>query len=719
MKQLPLSLILCIGVAYTMAQQAPQEPWLYVGGWIAYQNNIQAADFQSLPNAFRCGPNYTTGTGGVGSIGLLATYPLGNATCAELRIGYAPLGGRLFRSEIIGNTAEISGANQTTTVEAMHELFSSLPALTVEPVVGGVLFRRVRIGIGLRTSYLLSHTFRQLETLTQPDYVFYLPDSSRTRNRTSGTIGNVYRAQFHVSFSAGVDFPLNHELTLTPELRYYHPLVPVTRDVEWRISPIAIGMSMRYALYPPPPPRYFFDTVYVRDTVTIATVGIERDQITRIAADTVTRRTEDRYGEQRLIYTTTTITERYQRRVPRAALLALDLTVRPLSRDGTPLDSLERVVIEETEVEESFPLLPHVFFPEGSSTLEFSRLHLIVPEDTARFDEKRLPPSTLDIYRDLLNIVGSRMRRYSNATLVLTGTNSNVGVEAGNLALSRARAEAVRDYLVRVWGVEPHRITIRARNLPQSPSNNTTPQGQEENRRVEITASVTDILRPVTISNVTVSATPPLVEFIPHVQSEVGLADWQGIIEQEGKVIRSLRSSTPEPTPYRWNVTEQPYPKLDKPITVTYTVRDRTGQRVDKTVQLNVEQLTVRQKRYEQRDDKRIDRYSLIVFDFNKAELTAAHRQLLGEVKLRIQPQSKVVIAGYADRSGEPDYNRELARRRCVEVQRALGLADSAVTIEPKGSDELLYDNTTPEGRSYCRTVQITIETPIVNGNAR
>lgn len=140
---------------------------------------------------------------------------------------------------------------------------------------------------------------------------------------------------------------------------------------------------------------------------------------------------------------------------------------------------------------------------------------------------------------------------------------------------------------------------------------------------------------------------------------------------------------------------------------------------MDKTVQLNVEQLTVRQKRYEQRDDKRIDRYSLIVFDFNKAELTAAHRQLLGEVKLRIQPQSKVVIAGYADRSGEPDYNRELARRRCVEVQRALGLADSAVTIEPKGSDELLYDNTTPEGRSYCRTVQITIETPIVNGNAR
>jgi outer membrane protein OmpA-like peptidoglycan-associated protein len=140
---------------------------------------------------------------------------------------------------------------------------------------------------------------------------------------------------------------------------------------------------------------------------------------------------------------------------------------------------------------------------------------------------------------------------------------------------------------------------------------------------------------------------------------------------------------------------------------------------MDKSLQLDVEQLTVRQKRFEQRDDKRIDRFSLIVFDFNKADLTPAHRELLSEVKSRIQPQSKVVIAGYADRSGDPDYNRELARRRCVEVQRALGLPDAAVTIVPKGSDELLYDNATPEGRSYCRTVQITIETPIANGGAK
>ncbi|MCX7930480.1 MAG: OmpA family protein [Chlorobi bacterium] len=710
--------VVATGVAL-YAQSTPRnKPWLYVGGWVAYQNNIQSADFQSLPNAFRCGPNYTTGTGGVGSFGVLATYPLGDVVTAELRLGYAPLSGRLFRNEIIGNTADISGANRTTTVESMHELFTTFPALVVEPVLGGVLFRRVRVGIGMRISYLLDNQFRQLETLTQPDYVFYLPDSSRTRNRATGMVENLYRMQYHLSLSAGVDFPLAEELTITPELRYYFPLVPVTRDVKWHIAPIAIGAAVRYALYPPPPPRYFYDTVYVRDTSTIASVGLEREEITRLAAESTTVRREEKQGDQLLVYSTTTITERYERRMPRAALLSIDVAVRPLRSDGSPLDSVARVVIEETEVEESFPLLPQVFFPEGSSTLDLTRLQLLQPADTADFDEKRLPPATLDIYRHLLNIVGSRMRRHPAAKLVITGTNANAGPETGNIALSQARAAAVRDYLVRVWGIDPNRITIRARNLPVSPSNTTTPEGQEENRRAELAASNPDILRPVTISNVSVNANPPLVEFLPRVESEIGIASWQAAIEQEGKNIRSL-SGQATPEPYRWNVTEQPYPKLDKPVTVTYTVRDRTGQTMDKTLQLDVQQLTVRQKRFEQRDDKRIDRFSLIVFDFNKAELTPSHRQLLADVKSRIQPQSKIVIAGYADRSGDPDYNRELARRRCIEVQRALELPDDAVTIVPKGSDELLYDNAIPEGRSYCRTVQITIETPIANGGTK
>jgi len=37
----------------------------------------------------------------------------------------------------------------------------------------------------------------------------------------------------------------------------------------------------------------------------------------------------------------------------------------------------------------------------------------------------------------------------------------------------------------------------------------------------------------------------------------------------------------------------------------------------------------------------------------------------------------------------------------------------SEVWIHPVGSDYLLYDNDTPWGRSYCRTVKIEILTPV------
>ena len=720
MSFLPLRRALCC-VLFAAINLVAQErrPWIYVGGWAAYQNNIQSADFLSLPNAFRCGSNYTTGTGGVGSVGLLAIYPLSDPLAVELRLGYAPLNGRLFRNETIGNTAEIGGTNQTIPVEAMHELFTRFPAIVAEPVIGALLFHRVRLGIGLRLSTIVGNKFEQVETLTQPDYVFYLPDSSRQRNRTTGAVRNLNYMQFHVSLAAGLDIPLTGELLIAPELRYYYSLVPVTSDVPWRIAPIAIGTSVRYALYPPPPPKYLFDTIYVRDTTTIAVLGIEREEIVRTSYQESNDRRQERDGEQQIVITTTTISERYERRTPRPALLALNVDVRPLRADGTPIDSLARVVIEETEVEESFPLLPYVFFSEGSSSLELTRLLLIEPSDTATFDEKRLPAATIPIYQHVLNIVGSRMRRTPQAKLILVGTNSGTGVEANNLALSQARAEAVRNYFIRVWGIEPDRITVRARNLPSSPSNNATSEGQEENRRVELYSNAPEILRPVTIGLVSVSANPPLIELVPQVQSEVGLREWHVTIEQDGRSLRTMHGDTSALMPYRWNVAEPPYPKLDRPVEVSYTVRDRTGQTLDKTFTLDVQQLTIRQKRFEQRDDKRIDRLSLIVFDFNKAELTSAHRQLLDEIKSRIQPNSSVVIAGYADRSGDPDYNRDLARRRCVEVQRALGLPDERVVIVPKGSDELLYDNATPEGRSYCRTVQITIETPISNNNVR
>ena len=72
-----------------------------------------------------------------------------------------------------------------------------------------------------------------------------------------------------------------------------------------------------------------------------------------------------------------------------------------------------------------------------------------------------------------------------------------------------------------------------------------------------------------------------------------------------------------------------------------------------------------------------------------------------------------MTIYGFADRTGSAEINRELAMDRCVSVRDALArsLRGVPVELEAVGSDRLLFDNDLPEGRNYCRTVQIVVET--------
>jgi len=56
-------------------------------------------------------------------------------------------------------------------------------------------------------------------------------------------------------------------------------------------------------------------------------------------------------------------------------------------------------------------------------------------------------------------------------------------------------------------------------------------------------------------------------------------------------------------------------------------------------------------------------------------------------------------------------FNKKISSKRAKAVADRLKIPSAQV--EGVGETEILYDNSTPEGRYYCRTVQITIETPI------
>ncbi|MEP7220313.1 MAG: OmpA family protein, partial [Bacteroidota bacterium] len=140
-------------------------------------------------------------------------------------------------------------------------------------------------------------------------------------------------------------------------------------------------------------------------------------------------------------------------------------------------------------------------------------------------------------------------------------------------------------------------------------------------------------------------------------------------------------------------------------------VRDGAGQTFTTNGTLPVEQVTVRKKRVERIADKQIDRYSLIIFDFDKGDLNETNRKIAQFIKARIRPTAAVTIEGSTDRIGEAEYNKRLSEERARSTARALGVAGGTV----RGIGESgLYDNDLPEGRFYCRTVSIVVETPVV-----
>lgn len=104
----------------------------------------------------------------------------------------------------------------------------------------------------------------------------------------------------------------------------------------------------------------------------------------------------------------------------------------------------------------------------------------------------------IEVYHNILNIIGKRLILNPLATITVTGCNQDFRNEADNTPLSRRRAKEVSNYLEDVWSINPNRIKIEVRNLPEIYSQIKTANGFAENRRVEISSQTSSIFRTYT-----------------------------------------------------------------------------------------------------------------------------------------------------------------------------------------------------------------------------
>lgn len=95
-----------------------------------------------------------------------------------------------------------------------------------------------------------------------------------------------------------------------------------------------------------------------------------------------------------------------------------------------------------------------------------------------------------------------------------------------------------------------------------------------------------------------------------------------------------------------------------------------------------------------------------VYFDFNRSTLNASEKAKLDDISAMILASKEVEsvdIVGYADKIGNPSYNKSLSKRRANAVKKYLaskGLRTANVSVEGMGESNSVTDCSEESGRS-------------------
>ncbi|MBA3009898.1 MAG: OmpA family protein [Proteobacteria bacterium] len=376
------------------------------------------------------------------------------------------------------------------------------------------------------------------------------------------------------------------------------------------------------------------------------------------------------------------------------------------------------VTIEEITVINSSPLLNYIFFDTGQSKIP-ERYKLLKNQTEAKdFDEKGLQ-DTIAKYHHVLNILGKRFSENTQASIELVGCISNRGEEKDNLALSQARAEAVRAYLQYIWEIDPDRIKVSARKLPELPSTNSVEEGMVENQRVEIHSDSPQIFD--SIKSIYTFAVSDFneINIRPDILIGYDLKDWTIEIKGDGKLLKSIEGQGNGIPVSSFSLVDYGLDEMATmdTISISATMTDITGQSfTTETANTSIKYMERVEREAQKLEYKVIEKYALILFDYDSSAIKQQNTSVIDRVVKRIRelPEAKVTIMGHTDIIGKEEYNVLLSMRRANAVYQKIG--DNGIPMTGRivsngnGPSNPPYDNASPEGRSFNRTVTITIE---------
>jgi outer membrane protein OmpA-like peptidoglycan-associated protein len=378
----------------------------------------------------------------------------------------------------------------------------------------------------------------------------------------------------------------------------------------------------------------------------------------------------------------------------------------------------------QRNVTEVFPLRNYVFFNIGSTEIP-SRYVILKKDEVKSFREDQLETvipadqsgrskRQMNVYYNVINILGDRMIKNPSTTITLVGS-SEKGANDG-----KEMSESVKFYLVNTFGINASRITTKGQSKPNIPSEK--PGGtleldllREGDRRVSIESS-----SPVLLAEFQSGPDSNKSSEIAPVQKEnyvvfdvkganEAFSSWSVQVKDENGKVQSFGPYNQESVSLSSKSILGDRKEGDYKITLTG--QTKSGKIVSKETSAHIVLWT----------PAKIEegtRYS-VIFEFNESKTIAIYEKYLVDVvATKIPVNGTVIIQGHADIIGNEAYNLKLSQDRANDVKNILGsaLAKSGrtdVKFEVSGYGEdpnhSPFSNNFPEERFYNRTVIIDV----------
>ena len=365
----------------------------------------------------------------------------------------------------------------------------------------------------------------------------------------------------------------------------------------------------------------------------------------------------------------------------------------------------------ETIVTQTFPILPYIFFDSTSTDLRD-----IYRIQNSRFSEDKLSNNTIDIYYNLINIIANRMLKYPNSQFKLVGNTDGAELTSNTerIELAKQRAMSISK-IFQSFGIESSRLQIEVRETPKLPTSDKYLEGLQENRRVDIETNNLELLEPVMHSHFLEFALNKKLFFMSQLKdiSEMSSIDFS-LTSNGNSVFNESVSNISNQIVYH-NVKESILNNVSALI-------DNGVKEVSANIQINYKDGEVESKQFniqikKEKSAYEVGRLNLIVFDFDKSNISESNKNMIKSfIANSIFTNSNTTVTGSTDLLGEKNYNKTLSLDRANEVANYIKQINPNYNINEikgLGSDKILFDNNTPEGRFYCRTVLVEVKTPV------